>query len=138
MGNRGRKRKLKISELVDVKQKISEGAFKLNTLTMPEVRTEMQKTILEKNGINSHADRDKYAPLSQRTVASYVSDMMCQQVIGKIQAASRVDPFNDIKNCMAKAAGMSAINEGRRCIARDFHIECALRYLDILGLPRTS
>ena len=57
MGNRGRKRKLKISELVDVKQKISEGAFKLNTLTMPEVRTEMQKTILEKNGINSHADR---------------------------------------------------------------------------------
>ena len=37
--------------------------------------------------------------------------MTCSEVKGKIQAASRVDPFNDIKNCIAKAAGMLAINE---------------------------
>ena len=37
--------------------------------------------------------------------------MNCTEVVGKVQAFSRVEPFNDIKNCMAKAAGMSAINE---------------------------
>jgi hypothetical protein len=37
--------------------------------------------------------------------------MKCIEVKGKIQASSRVEPFNDIKNCIAKAAGMLAINE---------------------------
>ena len=67
--------------------------------------------ILKKTGLNSHADIDLFADISDQTVASYIKEMQCKQVKGKIQATSRVDPFNDIKNCMAKAAGMAAINE---------------------------
>ena len=64
----------------------------------------MQKALLVKQGFNSFADYDTYASLSAKTVCSYVKDMNCTEVVGKVQASSRVEPFNDIKNCMAKAA----------------------------------
>jgi hypothetical protein len=37
--------------------------------------------------------------------------MNCIQVKAKMQPQSRIDPFKNIKNCMANAAGMMAINE---------------------------
>lgn len=100
-----------MTELSEVQAKIREGAFTLDTLTVDEVKSEMQMKILKKKGLNSHANIDLFADISDQTVASYIKEMQCSQVKGKIQATSRVDPFNDIKNCMAKAAGMAAINE---------------------------
>ena len=100
-----------MTELSEVHDKIREGVFTLKTLTVDEVKSEMQKKILQKKGLNSHADIDLFADISDQTVASYIKQMTCKEVKGKIQASSRVEPFNDIKNCMAKAAGMLAINE---------------------------
>jgi len=97
--------------LEGVLEVIHEGAFSLQTLTTDEVREECQNALLLKDGFNSHADKDKFAPLHQRTVERYTRDLRCQEVKGKIVAESRVDPFNDIKNCMAKAAGMIALSE---------------------------
>ena len=111
VGTQGRKRKLEISELADIKNKIREGAMSLKTLTTENVRLEMQHKILKKNGCNSLAEPEVFARISPRTVSTYIKDMLCHELKGKIQAESRVEPFNDIKNCIAKAAGMSAINE---------------------------
>ena len=80
-------------------------------MTADRVKDEMQKVLLIKNGFNLLADVDTCAPLSSRTVSSYIKDMNCFEVVGKVQASSRVEPFNDIRNCIAKAAGMSALNE---------------------------
>jgi hypothetical protein len=82
----------------------------LATLTQDEVKLEIQKCLLRKNGCNVLADVDTFAPICDRTISSYISDISCKEVTGKIQASSRVEPFNNIKNCIAKAAGMSAIN----------------------------
>lgn len=111
VGKTGPKRKLELSELLSVQSSIKKGALSMKTLSTDDVKVEIQKTILKKNGLNSHANLDTFAPISSKTVSKYISQMQAKEVQGKIQATSRVDPFNDIKNCMAKAAGMSAINK---------------------------
>ena len=100
-----------MTELSEVHDKIREGVFTLKTLTVDEVKSEMQTKILQKKGLNSHVDIDLFTDISDHTVASYIKQMTCKEVKGKIQASSRVEPFNDIKNCTAKASGMLAINE---------------------------
>lgn len=110
VGVNGRKRILEVSELSGVQEDIREGAFSLASLDTDEVKVEMQKTILKKKGMNSHANLDEFAPISDKTVKAYIKDLSCTEVKGKVQATSRVEPFNDIKNCIAKAAGMWALN----------------------------
>ena len=92
-----------MTELSEVHDKIREGVFTLKTLTVDEVKSEMQTKILQKKGLNSHLDIDLFTDISDHTVASYIKQMTCKEVKGKIQASSRVEPFNDIKNCTAKA-----------------------------------
>ena len=111
MGIRGRKSRIEVLELEGVNDEIVEGSLHLKTLTTDEVRILLQKVLLAKQGINTHADIDTFAPLSPKTVNNYIKELKCKSVTGKIQASSRVDPFNDIKNCMAKAAGLTAISE---------------------------
>ncbi len=83
----------------------------LKSLTFGQVKYEMQTALFRKNGFNLLANVDTYAPLSSATVSSYIKDMNFFEVFGKIQAPSRVEPFNDIIYCIAKAAVMSALNE---------------------------
>ena len=96
VGCLGRKRKLEVSELSGIQKKICDGALTLQTLTKDEVRLEIQQTLLKKRGHNKHADLANFAEISDRTVTTYIKDMSGSKVKGKIQAASRVEPFNDI------------------------------------------
>ena len=96
MARLGRKRKFAIEELKYVKDKIIERARSLNTLTTDEVILEIQQEILKKKGLNKNANIDQYAQISDQTVASYVKELSFKEVRGKIQASSRVEPFNNI------------------------------------------
>ena len=58
---KGEKGNLKISELSGVRKVIREGGLSLKNLSTEDVRQELQKTILKKKGLNSHAGVDTFA-----------------------------------------------------------------------------
>ncbi len=87
---------MEVSELSDVQEKINEGAFALKTLSVDEVRYELQKAILTKNGFNSFANIEKFAPISNQTVLSYIREMAGIIIKGKVHPQKRIEPFNKI------------------------------------------
>ena len=94
---KGRKRILEVSELSEVNENIREKAFTLSTLTVDEVKLDIQKLILKKKGLNSHANINEFASISTATVKTYIKDINCKEMVGKIQAKSRVDAVDAAK-----------------------------------------
>lgn len=94
VGCKGRKRKIEVFEPSGIKKKICDGALILQevkgALTLQEVKIEIQQTILKKMGLNSLANIDKFAAVSDRTVANYIKDMDCVILKNKVLPRSSV------------------------------------------------
>lgn len=98
-----------MEDLIDIRKAVGDGAKSLKALDVRDVMLKCQDTLLTKKGLNILADKSTFAPLSKKTVARYIEDMTCKEVTGKDQAENREEAFNDIRNAMAKAAGLFAM-----------------------------
>jgi hypothetical protein len=76
-----------------------------------EVKDLCQNALLQKNGLNKYADKDTFASISSRTVRRYLTDIDAKEVKGKDQAENREEAFNDIRNAIAKAVGLTAMSK---------------------------
>jgi hypothetical protein len=83
----------------------------LNSMNTGEVKTLMQKRMISKNGMNSYADLDTFAPISHKSVKRYMNNMEASVREGKIKPESRVEPYLNIRNSISKAAGLRAITQ---------------------------
>ena len=109
VGKRGAKRKLTPAEFLPICDDIDERARTLKAMDVKEVKERAQLAILAKKGLNEYADKDTFAPISVHTIKSYMKEAELMEVKGKDQAEGREEAFNDIRNAIAKAAGLGAL-----------------------------
>jgi hypothetical protein len=77
--------------------------------------------MIETQGLNSYADLDEFAPISNSTVKRYMVEIKTSSREGKIKPVSRVEPFLNIRNAISKAAGLTALS--RLCPLENIHSE---------------
>jgi hypothetical protein len=83
----------------------------LAAVSVPEVKTMVQKKILQAKGLNSHASLEKFAQISPSTLRRYRSFMNANSRQAKEKPTSRVEPFLNIRNAITKCAGLTAISK---------------------------
>lgn len=111
VGTNGRKRKITDEGIGDVLDDITNSALTLNAMTRQEVKLRFQEKIIQSQGLNSIANIEHFAPLSERTVIRYMKEMETPERKGKVKPLSRVEPFLNIRNAISKAAGLTAISK---------------------------
>jgi hypothetical protein len=88
-----------------------EGATTLKALDLNDVKGICQNKLLESGGFNKIADKDTFVPISTKTIKRYVKEIGAKEVKGKDQAENREEAFNDIRNAIAKAVGLTAMSK---------------------------
>lgn len=117
---RGRNRKLDLSQLEKVENCITEKALSLQAMDFDEIKEMLQKQLLIKNRLNSNTSLDM-VPIDDKTVRKYMQEIGASDRKGKTKPKSRAEPFENIRNSISKAAGMTAIE--KVCRLENIHSE---------------
>jgi hypothetical protein len=105
----------------DIKREISHSAMTLDALTLPQVKLLFQQKLLQKRGLNPLADVDKFASINDQTILKYLNKLLASVKKGKLKPTSRVEPYQNIRNAISKAAGFTAL--ARVCRVEHWHTD---------------
>ena len=121
VGKPGPKGSFHAVELEDICNEITQSAITLSALDFDQVKSLLQSKLLEKRGYNQFADKERFAPIDDRTVRKYIVEMCSSEKKGKIKPISRIEPYLNIRNAISKAAGLTAIS--KVCPVENMHTE---------------
>ena len=73
------------ADLEEIRASITHSAMTLDAKSKEEVKELLQFKLLEKRGYNAFADKDKHAPIEDKTVKKYMKIMTASEREGKVK-----------------------------------------------------
>ena len=119
VGQKGGEELFTTADLEEIHASITHSAMTLDGKSNEEVKELLQFKLLEKRGYNAFADKDKHAPIEDRTVKKYMKIMTASEREGKVKPESRIEPYLNIRNAISKAAGLTAL--AKVCPVENMH-----------------